>query len=96
MGMSVQMVLWWVVLGCFNAFFATHLLKDRHYNSGVANLLVGVFGALLGGLLMYAIVGGRRSYDAFLYRSLSAIAVSALVIKVTRLLNRPRANAHIS
>jgi uncharacterized membrane protein YeaQ/YmgE (transglycosylase-associated protein family) len=94
--MSVTMVLSWVAIGFFNAFIATHLVKDPHYNSGASNLAVGVFGALLGGLLMFAIVGGRRAYDAFLYRSVAAMLVSALVIKVTRHLNRPGANARVS
>jgi uncharacterized membrane protein YeaQ/YmgE (transglycosylase-associated protein family) len=96
MRMGVTMVLWWVVVGVFNALIATHLVKDRRYNSGVSNLAVGVFGALLGGLLMYAIVGGGRTYAAFLARSVSAMLVSAFVIKVTRLLNRPDANARVS
>jgi uncharacterized membrane protein YeaQ/YmgE (transglycosylase-associated protein family) len=86
--MTSAIVISWVGIGAFVAWIATHLRKDRRPNALAANLLVGVAGALVGGLVMRTLLDGGKSYFVFLMCAVAAFIVSSFVIKLTRLANR--------
>jgi uncharacterized membrane protein YeaQ/YmgE (transglycosylase-associated protein family) len=82
--MNTLIVLSWVGVGAFVAWISTHLAKVPAHNAGVANLAVGVLGALIGGTAMHAVIPGRSDYAAYLAGVLAASIVSVLLIGLTR------------
>jgi uncharacterized membrane protein YeaQ/YmgE (transglycosylase-associated protein family) len=94
--MNSLIVISWVAMGFFAAWIGTHLFKVHHQNGGVANLAVGVLGALLGGLLMHSFMHGRQSYFTFIVCAGASLLVSASLIGLTSLAPHRRVDSKVS
>ena len=96
--MNWLIVVSWVAMGFFAAWIGTHLEKDRVSAGGIANLAVGVLGALLGGLVMYSVfhTHAKNAYNAFTVSAVGALLAASLLMGLTRVAPHRRPHSHVS
>jgi uncharacterized membrane protein YeaQ/YmgE (transglycosylase-associated protein family) len=93
--MNSLIVISWVTTGFFIAWIGTHFVRDRSRGSGVGNLAVSVFGALLGGLGANAMLHGRQGYHPFIICAGMAALGAIIALGITRFFPRRRGHSTV-
>jgi uncharacterized membrane protein YeaQ/YmgE (transglycosylase-associated protein family) len=86
-------VMAWVAIGFFVAWIGTKV-EAHGPAGGIANIGVGVLGALVGGFATRVALGGRTGFNAFCVGALAALIVAAAFITVASQLGNRRVPRH--
>lgn len=86
-------VMAWVAIGFFVAWIGTKV-EAHGPAGGIANIGVGVLGALVGGFATRIVLGGRTGFNAFCAGALAALIVAAAFIAVASQLGNRRVSRH--
>ncbi len=78
-------ILSWLVIGLIAGWLAGHIMKGRGYGC-VGDIIIGVVGALLGGFLATALLGGDYLTGINLTTLVVALGGAVLLIFIVRLL----------
>ncbi len=77
----------WIILGALAGWIASLFMNTNEEQGAVANILVGIFGALVGGLIM-GLFGAEGVTGFNLYSLLVATGGAVVLIAVYRALRR--------
>lgn len=72
-------ILAWIVLGALAGWIASLLMNTNEEQGAVANVIVGIFGALVGGLIM-GLFGAEGVTEFSLYSMLVATGGAVLLL----------------
>lgn len=87
--MSNEGILITIIVGAFVGWLASVITKRDEEQGWLANIVVGIVGAIIGGILSSAIVGGDRSALAFdltsiFWATLGAVGLCMILNLITR------------
>ncbi len=80
-------ILAWIVLGALAGWIASMLMNTNEEQGAIANVIVGIFGALLGGLIM-GFFGAEGVTEFSLYSLLVATGGAVLLLAIYKSLRR--------
>lgn len=80
-------LIFWIIFGAIAGFIATIVTGDDARVNGLMNIVVGVVGAILGGLVM-SVLGGPGVTGFNIYSFLVAIGGAILLLWVVRAFSR--------
>jgi uncharacterized membrane protein YeaQ/YmgE (transglycosylase-associated protein family) len=81
-------VVLWIILGALAGWIASMIMGRNAQMGAVANIVVGIVGALIGGFIMNALgAPGATGFD--LYSLLVAIGGAVLLLFIVGLFRRP-------
>ena len=86
-------VMAWVAIGFFVAWIGTKV-EGHGPAGGIANIGVGILGALVGGFATRAALGGRPGFNAFCIGAFAALFAAAAFIAVASRLGNRRVPRH--
>lgn len=72
----------WIVFGAFVGWIASIIMKTNEQQGGIANIVIGIVGALIGGLVSRSLGGdGVTGFNlmSFIVAVLGAMALIAIV-----------------
>lgn len=71
-------VILWILLGAFAGWIASIIMKTNAEQGALGNIIVGILGAIIGGFLYRALVGG--SVEAFSIMGVIVAIVGAVIL----------------
>lgn len=81
-------ILLWIVLGALAGWIASKIMNTDAQMGAVANIVVGILGAILGGFLMQLLLGDNTAsgfnFSTLLTAVLGAVILLAIVKAFTR------------
>ncbi len=80
-------IILWIIFGALVGWVASMIMKTDAEQGAVANIIVGIIGALIGGWLM-AFLGGTGITGFNLYSFLVALLGAVVLIAIVRALRR--------
>lgn len=73
----------WIILGALAGWIASMIMKTNEEQGAIANIIIGIVGALIGGFIFETL--GGSDVDGFnLYSLLVAIAGSIILIAILK------------
>lgn len=79
--MSLYDVIAWIIMGALVGWIASKLMGTDEKQGGVANIVVGIVGAFVGGLIMSLVnSSGADETDAFSIRNFLVALLGAVVV----------------
>lgn len=73
----------WIILGALAGWIASMIMKTNEEQGAIANIIIGIVGALIGGFIFETL--GGSDVDGFnLYSLLVAIAGSVILIAILK------------
>ena len=79
--MSLWDVVAWVIMGALVGWIASKIMGTDEEQGGLANVVVGIVGAFVGGFIMSLVNGsGADETDAFSIRSFLVALLGAVVV----------------
>lgn len=76
--MIIMNIISWIILGALSGWIASIIMKKNSQMGGFANIIIGILGAFVGGLLVQLI--GRRGVTGFNIWSLIVSVIGAIVL----------------
>ncbi len=86
-------ILAWIVLGALAGWIASMIMKTNDEQGAIANIIVGIIGALIGGFLVN-LFGAEGVTGLNLYSLLVAIGGSVVLLAVYRALKGYSSDRH--
>jgi uncharacterized membrane protein YeaQ/YmgE (transglycosylase-associated protein family) len=83
-------IIMWLVIGALAGWIASKVMGTDAQQGGLANIVVGVVGALVGGFVTRAIFGDRAGNNGFIASLLIAILGSVILLAIYRAIMRTR------
>ncbi len=83
-------IIMWVVIGALAGWIGSKIMGTDHRQGGLANIVVGVLGAVLGGFLSRVVVGDSHSNNGFIASFFVALVGACVVIAAWKGLSRRR------
>jgi uncharacterized membrane protein YeaQ/YmgE (transglycosylase-associated protein family) len=81
-------IIMWIIIGALAGWIGSKVMGTDARQGGVANIVVGVVGALLGGFLTRTLFGDRPGNNGFIVSFLVAFVGACLVIFVWKQIAR--------
>lgn len=76
-------ILSWIILGAFAGWIASIIMKTNAQQGAVANIVIGIIGAGIGGFVM-SVIGGVGVTGLNLYSALVAILGAVILLAILR------------
>lgn len=73
----------WIILGTLAGWIASKIMKTDHSMGAVANIIVGIIGAFIGGLVV-SLVGGTGVTDFNIRSFLVALLGSVILLAIVK------------
>lgn len=71
----------WIIMGALVGWIASMIAGTNARQGGVANIVIGIIGAFVGGFIMHLIGGsGANATDAFSWQSFFVALLGAVVV----------------
>jgi uncharacterized membrane protein YeaQ/YmgE (transglycosylase-associated protein family) len=83
-------IIMWIVIGALAGWLASKIMGTDARQGGVANIVVGVIGAIVGGFLTQLAFGDSRSNNGFIASLLVALLGSVVVLGIYKGVTRRR------
>jgi uncharacterized membrane protein YeaQ/YmgE (transglycosylase-associated protein family) len=83
-------IIMWIVIGALAGWIGSKIMGTDARQGGLANIIVGVIGAVVGGFLAQHAFGDARGNNGFIASFFVALLGSCLVIFVWKRLARSR------
>lgn len=80
-------IITWIILGALAGWIASLIMNTNEEQGAVANIIIGIFGALVGGLIM-GLFGAEGVSGLSLYSMVVAIGGAVALLAVYKLLRR--------
>ena len=81
-------IIMWVIVGALAGWLGSKLMGTDARQGGLANIIVGIVGAVIGGFLARAVFGDSASNNGFIASTLVALLGSVVVIGLWKLVSR--------
>jgi uncharacterized membrane protein YeaQ/YmgE (transglycosylase-associated protein family) len=78
----------WLIIGALAGWIGSKIMGTDERQGAVANIVVGIVGALLGGFVTRALFGDDRSNNGFIASLAIALLGSIVVIAIWRAVSR--------
>ena len=79
--MTLVDIIAWIIMGALVGWIASMIMKTNAEQGGVANIVVGIIGAFVGGLLMQLFgTAGASATNAFSWRSFWVALLGSIVV----------------
>ena len=73
-------IIMWVIIGALAGWIGSKIMGTDHRQGGLANILVGIVGAVVGGFLTRALFGDNTGNNGFIASFLVALLGSVILI----------------
>lgn len=83
-------IIMWVVIGALAGWIGSKVMGTDAQQGGLANVIIGIIGALIGGFVTRAFFGDNPGNNGFIASLLVAVLGSAILIGLYKVLSRPR------
>jgi uncharacterized membrane protein YeaQ/YmgE (transglycosylase-associated protein family) len=83
-------IILWVVIGALAGWIASKIMGTDARQGGLANIIVGILGAVLGGFLTRSLFGDNHTDNGFIASFLVALAGACGVIFLWKLVSGRR------
>jgi uncharacterized membrane protein YeaQ/YmgE (transglycosylase-associated protein family) len=84
-------IIMWIVIGALAGWIGSKLMGTDARQGGLANIVIGIIGAVVGGFLSQRLFGDAPGNNGFFASFFVALIGSCLVIFVWKRLSTPRA-----
>ena len=79
--MTIVDIIAWIIMGALVGWIASMIMRTNAEQGGVANIVVGIIGAFVGGLIMRLFdSGGASATNAFSWRSFFVALLGSIVV----------------
>lgn len=88
--MGLWDIIAWIIMGALVGWIASMIMGTNARQGGLANIVVGIVGAFIGGFVMHLFdKSGANAADAFSWRSFFVALLGAVILLfILRLFNR--------
>jgi uncharacterized membrane protein YeaQ/YmgE (transglycosylase-associated protein family) len=83
-------IIMWVIIGALAGWLGSKIMGTDARQGGLANVIVGVLGALIGGFVTRAMFGDSPSNNGFFASLLVALLGSVVVLGIYKAIAGPR------
>jgi uncharacterized membrane protein YeaQ/YmgE (transglycosylase-associated protein family) len=83
-------IIMWVVIGALAGWIGSKVMGTDAQQGGLANIIIGVIGAVIGGFVTRAVLGDSASNNGFIVSLLIAVLGSVILIGLYKALTRSR------
>lgn len=77
-------IIMWIIVGALAGWIASIIMKTNHKQGGFANILVGVLGAILGGVLTGFFFGDARGNNGLFASFFVALLGSCALLGIVK------------
>jgi uncharacterized membrane protein YeaQ/YmgE (transglycosylase-associated protein family) len=81
-------IIMWIIIGALAGWIGSKIMGTDGRQGGLANIVVGVIGAVIGGFISSSLFGDLRSNNGLIASFVIALLGSCLVIGVWKALSR--------
>ena len=81
-------IIMWIVIGALAGWIGSKIMGTDARQGGLANIIVGVIGAVIGGFLTSSLFGDMKGNNGLFASFLVALLGSCIVIAIWRALSR--------
>lgn len=85
-------ILLWIILGALAGWIASKIMNTDAEQGAVANIVVGILGALLGGFIMQALTGVNTAGGFNFATLLTAIVGAVILLAIVKAFRRGSAH----
>lgn len=79
--MTLVDIIAWIIMGALVGWIASMIMRTNAEQGGVANIVVGIIGAFVGGFIMQLFdSSGASATNAFSWRSFFVALIGAIVV----------------
>jgi uncharacterized membrane protein YeaQ/YmgE (transglycosylase-associated protein family) len=83
-------IIMWVVIGALAGWIGSKIMHTDAQQGGIANIIIGVIGAVVGGFIARAIFGDRMANNGMIASFFVALAGACLVIGLRKMITGRR------
>jgi uncharacterized membrane protein YeaQ/YmgE (transglycosylase-associated protein family) len=83
-------IIMWVIIGALAGWIGSKIMGTDAQQGGLANVIIGVIGAVIGGFITRAFLGDRASNNGFVASLLVATLGSVILLGLYRALTGAR------
>ncbi len=83
-------IIMWIIIGALAGWIGSKVMGTDRRQGGLANIIVGVIGAVLGGFLTRTLFGDSAGNNGFIASFLVALLGACVVIGIWKALTRRR------
>jgi uncharacterized membrane protein YeaQ/YmgE (transglycosylase-associated protein family) len=87
-------IIMWVIIGALAGWIGSKIMGTDAQQGGLANIVIGVIGALVGGFVTRAMFGDNPGNNGFIASLFVAILGAVILLGIYKLVVRSRA-AHV-
>lgn len=73
-------ILLWIILGALAGWIASKVMNTDAEQGAIANIVVGILGALIGGFIMQALTGANTASGSNIFVTLLTAIVGAIIL----------------
>ncbi len=77
-------IILWIIVGALAGWVASMIMKTNNRQGGVANILIGIVGAVIGGFLTRVLFGDDAGNNGFIASFLVALIGSCVLIGLVK------------
>jgi uncharacterized membrane protein YeaQ/YmgE (transglycosylase-associated protein family) len=83
-------IILWVVIGALAGWIGSKIMHTDAQQGGIANIIIGVIGAVVGGFIARAIFGDRMANNGMIASFFVALAGACIVIGLRKMITGRR------
>lgn len=83
-------IIMWLIIGALAGWLGSKIMGTDARQGALANIVVGVIGAMVGGFLTRALLGDTATNNGFIASTLVALVGAIVVIAIWKALTRTR------
>jgi uncharacterized membrane protein YeaQ/YmgE (transglycosylase-associated protein family) len=84
-------IIMWIIIGALAGWIGSKVMGTDARQGGLANIIVGVIGAVIGGFLTRTLFGDLRGNNGMIASFLVALVGACIVIAIWKAISRRRA-----
>jgi uncharacterized membrane protein YeaQ/YmgE (transglycosylase-associated protein family) len=81
-------IILWIIIGALAGWIGSKIMGTDSAQGGMANIIIGIIGAVVGGFLTRALMGDDRSNNGLIASFVVALVGACVVIGIWKALSR--------